>query len=426
MIVGLSCLILLVGLFINVPVFICVTAAILAYFFLTPDAMPVIAAQRFVGAAENTTLLAIPCFVFLGNLLNYTGLTRRLLKLAEVLTGHFKGGLAQTNVMVSTLMGGLSASNLADCAMLCKMLVPEMTKLGYSKAFSTAVTAAGSLITPIIPPGIALIIYGFVADVSIGDMFMAGVIPGILCCIALMITIRIIAGIRDYKPVREHGPSGRELWDAFVGALPALGLVVVIIGGIRIGVCTPTEAGAVAVAYAVIIGGFVYREMSLQNFKDAVLETAKATGGIMLIIMACSAFAWILTYERVAQDVAAFITQFTNPYVFLILLNVFLLILGMFVEGNAAIIVLVPLLKPTVLAMGIDPVQFGLIIILNLAIGCLTPPMGTVMFIANQVTGTKTGEFIREALPLIFALLVVLMLVTFVPAVSTFLPYALK
>lgn len=427
MIVAISCAVLLVGLIINLPVFIAVTAAVLSYFFLTPDAMPVIAAQRIIGAAENTTLLAIPCFVFLGNLLNYSGMTTRLLKLADIMTGRFRGGLAQTNVLLSTMMGGLSASNLADCAMLCKMLVPEMTKLGYSRGFSTAVTAAGSLITPIIPPGIALIIYGFVADVSIGDMFMAGVIPGVLCCAALMITIRIIAGKRGYKPSRTRSATRAEFLEALTGALPALLLVLVIIGGIRIGMFTPTEAGAMAVVYVIIVGGFIFKEMSLDNFKSAVLETARSTGGIMLIIMACSAFAWVLTYERVAQDVAAFITGISdNPVVFLLLLNVAFLFIGMFIEGNAAIIVLVPLLMPTVKSYGIDPVQFGLMIILNLAIGCLTPPMGTVMFIANAITGTKTGEFVREALPLIGALVVVLMLVTFVPEVSTWLPRTLR
>lgn len=427
MTVGLCCATLLLGLLINMPVFIAVVSAVLVYFFLSPDAMPVIAAQRLIGAGENTTLLAIPCFIFLGNLLNYSGMTTRLLQLSDVLTGRFKGGLAQTNVLLSTLMGGLSASNLADCAMLCKMLVPEMTKLGYGKAFSTAVTAAGSLITPIIPPGIALIIYGFVADVSIGDMFLAGVVPGLLCALALMLTIRIIAGKRGYKPSRTVAPSGTEVLEALKGAAPALMLVLVIIGGIRIGMFTPTEAGAVAVLYVTIVGMFVFREMTPQNFWDAVLETARSTGGIMLIIMACSALAWILTYERLAQDVATYITALSaNPVVFLLLLNVIFLVIGMFIEGNAAIIVLVPLLMPTVKAFGIDPVQFGLIIILNLAIGCLTPPMGTVMFIANAITGTKTGEFVREALPLIGALLVVLMLVTFVPVISTGLPNLLR
>ncbi len=423
MAVGISCLILLAGFAINLPVFISVIGAVLTYFFIAGDASPIIAAQRIIGAGENVTLLAIPFFIFLGNLLNYTGITRRMLKLAEVLTGHFKGGLAQANVLLSTLMGGMSASNLADCAMLCKMLVPEMTKLGYSKAFSTAVTAAGSLITPIIPPGIALIIYGYVADVSIGKMFMAGIVPGILCCILLMIAIRIVAGKRGYKPARDHGPTWKEFWPALGEASGALILVLVIIGGIRAGVFTPTEAGAIAVLYVIVIGTFVYKEMKFEHMKLALMETARATAGVMLIIMACSAFAWILTWEQVAQDVARFITSFsTNPITFLLVLNVFLLILGMFVEGNAAIIVLVPLLMPTVKLLGIDPIQFGLIMILNLAIGCLTPPMGTVMFIATAITGTKTGEFVRESLPLLAALLVALGLVTFVPAVTTWLP----
>ena len=423
MIVGIACLVLVIGFAINLPVFISVIGAILTYFYMAGDASPVIAAQRIVGASENVTLLAIPFFILLGNLLNHTGMTRRMLKLAEVLTGHFKGGLAQANVLLSTLMGGMSASNLADCAMLCKMLVPEMTRLGYSKAFSTAVTAAGSLITPIIPPGIALIIYGYVADVSIGKMFMAGVVPGILCCVLLMVAIYIVSRVRGYKPARAHGPSLPEFWDALKQASGALLLVVVILGGIRAGVFTPTEAGAIAVVYVIFMGVFVYKEMTLEHMKVALLETARSTAGVMLIIMACSAFAWILTWEQIAQSVATFITGFsTNPVIFLLILNVLLLILGMFVEGNAAIIVLVPLLMPTVKIMGIDPIQFGIIIILNLAIGCLTPPMGTVMFIANAMTGTKVGEFVRESVPLLIALLVALGLVTFVPAVSTWLP----
>ncbi|MBS1210553.1 MAG: siaT 1 [Proteobacteria bacterium] len=423
MIVGIACLVLVIGFAINLPVFISVIAAILTYFYMAADASPIIAAQRIVGASENVTLLAIPFFILLGNLLNHTGMTRRMLKLAEVLTGHFKGGLAQANVLLSTLMGGMSASNLADCAMLCKMLVPEMTRLGYNKAFSTAVTAAGSLITPIIPPGIALIIYGYVADVSIGKMFMAGVIPGVLCCILLMTAIYIVSRVRGYKPARAHGPSLSEFWDAFKQASGALLLVVVILGGIRAGVFTPTEAGAIAVVYVIFMGVFVYKEMKIEHMKAALQETARSTAGVMLIIMACSAFAWILTWEQIAQSVATFITGFsTNPVIFLLILNALLLILGMFVEGNAAIIVLVPLLMPTVKILGIDPIQFGIIIILNLAIGCLTPPMGTVMFIANAMTGTKVGEFVRESIPLLTALLVALGLVTFVPAISTWLP----
>nr|WP_314263095.1 TRAP transporter large permease [uncultured Moellerella sp.] len=419
----IACIVLMFCFLINVPIFLSVLVAILTYFFTVGDISPLIAVQRIIGAGENVTLLAIPFFILLGNLLNYTGITRRMLKFTETLSGHYPGGLAQSNVLLSTMMGGLSASNLADCAMLSKMLVPEMTKLGYGRAFSAAVTAAGSLITPIIPPGIALIIYGFVADVSIGKMFMAAIIPGLLCCFALMVTIYLIAKKRGYKPARDKGPTLAEVYQTGKGAISAFLLVIVIIGGIRFGIFTPTEAGAIAVLYVIIIGTFFYREMKLKDIASSFLETARSTASIMLIIMTCSALAWILTNEQVAQDVALMMTSFSdNPYVFLMIVNVVLLILGMFIEGNAAIIVLVPLLMPTVKLLGIDPIHFGLIMILNLAIGCLTPPMGTVMFVATSITGVKISEFIREVIPLFCALIVVLLMVTFIPTITTFLP----
>lgn len=423
MTVAISCIILLLGFISKLPIFISVILAVLSWFFLAGDPSPIIAAQRIVGASENTTLLAIPFFILLGNLLNYTGITRRMLTLAELLTRKFYGGLAQANVLLSTLMGGLSASSLADCAMLCKMLVPEMTRKGYSKSFATVVTAAGSLITPIIPPGIALIIYGYVADVSIGKMFLAGIVPGILCCAALMLTIRHLSRRRNYQAGNTATPSWREFGQALWQAMPALILVLVIIGGIRIGAFTPTEAGAIAVVFAIGIGLFFTREMKVADIGEALLDTVSSTAGIMLIIMACSAFAWILSWERTAQTVAEMITSLSdNPLLFLLVLNLFLLVLGMFIEGNAAIIVLVPLLMPTVKALGIDPIQFGILIILNLAIGSLTPPMGTIMFIANSITGTPVSAFIKEVWPMLLALLAVLLLVTLVPAISTFLP----
>ncbi|WP_425135463.1 TRAP transporter large permease [Citrobacter braakii] len=421
--VAIACIVLLFLFILNTPIFISVLVAILIYFFMAGDISPLIAIQRIIGAGENVTLLAIPFFILLGNLLNYTGITHRMLKFTGVLSGHYPGGLAQSNVLLSTMMGGLSASNLADCAMLSKMLVPEMTKLGYSKGFSTAVTAAGSLITPIIPPGIALIIYGFVADVSIGKMFMAAIIPGLLCCVALMTAIYLISKKRGYLPARSHGPTVHELWEAGKGATSALVLILVIIGGIRFGIFTPTEAGAIAVLFVIIVGTLFYREMTLKDIVASVLETARSTASVMLIIMTCSALAWILTNEQIAQNVAVLMTGFSdNPYLFLLIVNAVLLFLGMFIEGNAAIIVLVPLLMPTVKMLGIDPIQFGVMMILNLAVGCLTPPMGTVMFVATSITGTKISEFIREVIPLFIALLVVLLMVTFIPALTTFLP----
>ena len=421
--VAIACIVLLFLFILNTPIFISVLVAILTYFYMAGDISPLIAVQRIIGAGENVTLLAIPFFILLGNLLNYTGITHRMLRFTGVLSGHYPGGLAQSNVLLSTMMGGLSASNLADCAMLSKMLVPEMTKLGYSKSFSTAVTAAGSLITPIIPPGIALIIYGFVADVSIGKMFMAAIIPGLLCCVALMFTIYLISKKRGYLPARAHGPTCRELWDAGKGATSALILILVIIGGIRFGIFTPTEAGAIAVVFVIIIGTVFYREMTVKDIAASLLETARSTASVMLIIMTCSALAWVLTNEQIAQDLAVVMTGFSdNPYMFLLIVNLVLLFLGMFIEGNAAIIVLVPLLMPTVRLLGIDPIHFGVMMILNLAIGCLTPPMGTVMFVATSITGTKITDFMREVLPLLAALIAVLLMVTFIPALTTFLP----
>jgi tripartite ATP-independent transporter DctM subunit len=424
MIVSIAALIMFTAFFINIPIFIAVLMGVLTYFFLEDTAIPVLAAQRFVGGGENITLLAIPFFMLLGNLLNYTGITTRMLRLAELMIGRVAGGLAQANVLLSTMLGGLSASNLADCAMLCKMLVPEMTKLGYGKAFSTAVTAAGALITPIIPPGIALIIYAFVADVSVGKMFMAGIVPGIMCCAALMITIHFISSKRGYRPARAQKPTPLEWWQALKGASAAFVLILAIIGGIRFGAFTPTEAGAMACAFVVFIGMFVYREMKLADIVTSLLETARATSTVLLIMMACSAFAWILSWEMVAQDFAALVTGVSDsPVLFLLMVNFVLLILGMLIEGNAIIIVLVPLLMPTVKALHIDPVHFGIVIILNLAIGCLTPPMGTVMFMGCSITGIKVSEFVKEALPLIAALLVVLLLITFIPSLAIFLPY---
>lgn len=424
MLIIFCCLIVLIGFAINLPVFISVLTSVLTYFYFSDGADMVIAAQRVIGASENPTLLAIPFFILLGNLLNYTGITRRLLKLAEILTGHFRGGLAQSNILLSTMMGGLSASNLADCAMLCKMLVPQMVRQGYSKAFSTVVTAFGSLITPIIPPGIALIIYGFVANVSIGKMFLAGIIPGILCAFLLMLTIYIIARIKGYKASRDHGPTLIEFWAAFKDATTALILIIGIIGGVRFGVFTPTEAGAIAVIYLIFVGLFIHKEMTITHILSSLIDTAKATATVMIIIMTCSAFAWILSWEQLSQGLAIFITGLSSsPIVFLLLLSLFLLFLGMFIEGNALLIVLVPLLMPTVKQLGIDPIHFGIVIILNLAIGCITPPLGTVMFMANSITGTTITEFIKAMWPLFLTMIFALMLIIFFPFFSTFLAH---
>jgi len=423
MIVGLTFALLLVLLFINAPVFAAILGSSIFYFVANDSLSWMMVVQRTISGLESIPLLAVPFFVMAGVFMNYTGITSRMIRFAEVLTGHMPGGLAQTNVVLSTLMGGLSGSSLADAAMQSKILVPEMEKRGYGKAFSSAVTGASALITPIIPPGIALIIYGFVGNVSIGRLFLAGVVPGVMTCLFMMVVVHFISKRRGYLPIYEKRAGIREVFRAFREASWALFLPVVIVGGIRFGVFTPTEAGSIAILYALVLGTIVYREMTLKDLKTGLIETVTTTASIMLIIAAASSFAWILTWERVPQITANWVlTMVSSPGVFLLLINIFLLIVGMFIEGNAAMLVLIPIFMPMVQALGINDVHFGMVFIFNMAVGSLTPPMGTVMFTTCSITGAKIGDYIRESVPFYLVLLFCLLLITYVPQISLFLP----
>ncbi|HPF85587.1 MAG TPA: TRAP transporter large permease [Aminivibrio sp.] len=423
MIVGLTFALLLVLLFINAPVFAAILGSSIFYFVANDSLSWMMVVQRTISGLESIPLLAVPFFVMAGVFMNYTGITSRMIRFAEVLTGHMPGGLAQTNVVLSTLMGGLSGSSLADAAMQSKILVPEMEKRGYGKAFSSAVTGASALITPIIPPGIALIIYGFVGNVSIGRLFLAGVVPGVMTCLFMMVVVHFISKRRGYLPIYEKRAGIREVFRAFREASWALFLPVVIVGGIRFGVFTPTEAGSIAILYALVLGTIVYREMTLKDLKTGLIETVTTTASIMLIIAAASSFAWILTWERVPQITANWVlTMVSSPGVFLLLINIFLLIVGMFIEGNAAMLVLIPIFMPMVQALGINDVHFGMVFIFNMAVGSLTPPMGTVMFTTCSITGAKIGDYIRESVPFYLVLLFCLILITYVPQISLFLP----
>ncbi|MDI3535015.1 MAG: hypothetical protein PWQ82_1380 [Thermosediminibacterales bacterium] len=417
--VGLAALIMLILLFLKLPVFASVLAGSVVYFALTPNVPTQIIAQRVIAGIESIPLLAVPFFVCAGVFMNYSGVTKRVMDFCEVVTGHMTGGLAQVNVLLSTLMGGLSGSNLADAAMEAKMLVPEMEKKGFSKDFSTVITATSAIITPLIPPGIAMIIYGSIANVSIGKLFIAGIGPGLLLCISMMILVSIISKKRGYKSSRETPVTFKEFMSALGNAALPLCLPVIIIGGIRLGIFTPTEAGSVAIVYALILG-LIYREMKLPDIINGIKETIINTASIMLIVGAASAFAWVLTKERVPQQVTEMlVSMISNKYIFLMAVNVFLIIVGMFIEGNAAMIVLVPLLSPVAKAFGIDEIHFAMVFIFNLAIGCLTPPMGTLIFVTCGITKCKIKDFIKEAVPFYILLLICLMLLTFFPIFST-------
>ncbi|TCO76500.1 TRAP transporter large permease [Marinisporobacter balticus] len=418
-VVGIAAVVMLVFLFLKVPVFTSVLSGSVVYFALSPNIPTQIIAQRVIAGIESIPLLAVPFFICAGVYMNYSGVTKRVMNFAEALTGHMSGGLAQVNVLLSTLMGGLSGSNLADAAMQAKMLVPEMEKKGFTKEFSSVVTASSAMITPLIPPGIAMIIYGSIANVSIGKLFIAGIGPGILLCGSMMLLVSIISKKRGYKPVREKFIAPKEFMVALKNAALPLCLPVIIIGGIRLGIFTPTEAGAVAIIYSLMLG-IVYREMTFKDAVSGIKETINSTASIMLIVGAASAFAWILTKERIPQQITELIIEMiSNKYIFLMVVNIFLIFVGMFIEGNASMIVLVPLLAPVAKAYGIDEIQFAMIFIFNSAIGCITPPMGTLMFVTCGITKCKINNFIKEAVPFYILLFICLMLLTFVPVFST-------
>lgn len=415
----LSAIVMLVLLFFKVPVYISVLGGSAVYFLLNPTVNPIIFAQQAITGTESISLLAVPFFVCAGIFMNYTGVTKRIMDFCSVITGRMCGGLAQVNVLLSTLMGGLSGSNLADAAMEAKMLVPEMEKKGFSKEFSTVVTAASSMITPLIPPGIAMILYGCIANVSIGKLFMSGLGVGTLLCVSMMILVRFVSKRRGYAPLRTDKITGREFAAASKPAILPLCLPIIIIGGIRLGIFTATEAGAVAIAYAVLLG-IVYREMHLKDMLQGLKETVCTTASIMLIVSAACVFSWILTKERIPQQLTAYIVDvIDNKYVFLFIINIFLLIVGMFIEGNASMIILVPLLAPIAASYGISEIQFAMVYIFNNAIGALSPPMGTLMFVTCGITKCKTGAFIKEAVPFYILLFINLMLLTYVPIFTT-------
>lgn len=418
--VSVGLILVLVLLFLKVPVFVSIIAGSVAYFFLNPDVNAMILAQRVSSAIQSTSLLAVPFFVCAGVFMNYSGVTRRIMALCDVLTGRMWGGLAQVNVLLSTMMGGLSGSSLADAAMEARMLVPEMEKKGMSKEFSSVVTAASAMITPLIPPGIAMILFGSLANLSVGKLFVSGIGVGLLLCIGEMITVSIIYRKRGYAPTRKERLHWKQVAPVLKQAILPLILPVVIIGGIRIGAFTATEAGTVAVVYSIFLG-LLYKEIDWNTIVKGLKETVISTAGIMMIIGAASALSWVLTKERIPQSITELMLQVTdNKYVFLLLCNLFLLFVGMFIEGNAAMIVLVPLLYPIATGTyGIDGIQFAMMFIFNMAIGSLSPPMGTLMFVVCNETKCKLSTFIKESIPFYIVLLVELFLFATVPVLTT-------
>jgi len=419
---GVAFIVLVVCLLVNIPVFIALIGVTLLCAIAAADVQATIVIQQFVAGTQSIPLLAIPFFVTAGIFMNYTGITQRLIRFCEACFGHCTGGLAQVNVVLSVLMGGLSGSNIADAAMQSKIIVPQMTQRGYDRAFSSAVTASSSLITPIIPPGIALIIFGFAGNVSIGRLFLAGIIPGTMLAVLLMIVVAVISRRKGYKPIHDK-LSARKVLRSGRHAFLALLMPIIIIGGIRFGAFTPTEAGSIAVLYALLLGFVVYREMTLKTLRTGLSESVVTTASILIIIAAASAFSWTLSWMRVPQNIAAtMLTTLDTPLKFLIVVNLLFLFIGMFIEGNAAMLILVPIFMPMARQLGINDVHFGIVTVLNMSIATVTPPMGTILFTTCSITETDMGSLIKAMLPFYGVLFAMLLVVTFFPAISLFLP----
>lgn len=414
--------------FLDIPIGFALMGSSLFYFMFLNDTMAMnMVIQRFATSVESFPYLAVPFFIMVGSVMNYSGISHELMNMAEVLAGHMKGGLAQVNCLLSAMMGGISGSANADAAMQSKMLVPEMTKKGFSKPFSAAVTAASSSVSPVIPPGTNLILYALIANVSVGEMFLAGYTPGILMTIALMITVYIISVKRGYKPAREKRATAIEILKQFIKSIWALAIPFGIILGMRLGMFTPTEAGGIAVLFCFVVGFFVYKKLKLKHIPLILMDTVKSTGSVMIIIASAKVFGYYLTLERIPQIITEALMNFTdNKFVLLMVINLLLLFIGMFIEGGAALVILAPLLVPAVTSIGIDPLHFGVIFIVNIMIGGLTPPFGSMMFTVCSIVDVKLEDFIKEVWPFVIALLTVLIAVTYSESIALFIPNLFK
>lgn len=414
--------------FLNIPIAFALMGSSLFFFAFLDNSMDLdLMMQTFIRSAESFPLLAIPFFIMAGSIMNYSGISKRLMGMAEVLTGHWTGGLAQVNILLSVLMGGISGSANADAAMQCKILVPEMEKRGYSKNFSAAVTAASSIVSPIIPPGIVLIIYSLLSNVSVAKMFIAGYLPGILIALSLMITVFIISHKRKYLPSREKRATIQEIFKQLKESIWALILPFIIILGMRIGIFTPTEAGAIAVVVTTLIGFFIYKELHWSHFPQILKETVEGTSTVMFVIIAANVFGSYLSWERIPYKLTEMLLEFSStPWTILLIINLLLLFAGMFIDGGAAMIILAPLLIPAALSLEIDPLHLGIVMVVNIMIGGVTPPFGSMMFLTCSLLNIKLQDFIKEILPFILALFLVLALLTYIPSLSLFLPNLLS
>ncbi|MEO8486517.1 MAG: TRAP transporter large permease [Betaproteobacteria bacterium] len=391
--------------------------------YILAKGLPVdLIAQRTLYALDSFPLVAVPVFLFVGSLMNSAGISRYIYKFADTACGRMPGGLAQVNIFGSLIFAGMSGSALADIGGLGRIEIDAMKKKGFSPAFAAAVTSSSAIVGPIFPPSIPLIIYGTVTGVSVIQLLLGGILPGLLCVAMLMLMTGWLAMRRGY-PRASRYPTWKELWRDFKPAAPAIAAPVILIVGMLLGYFTPTEIASVTVLYAILISSLFYRELTLKGLLDASFETIRASAGILLIVAVAALFGWILSVEQVPQLLTGWMLGIsTNPTVLLFIVNLLLLVVGMFLDSTTAILVIAPIIAKPLVAAGVDPVHLGMVVVFNLMIGLLTPPMGLALFLVGDIARVTMKEVLREMAPYYIPLAVTLLLITYVPWITTSLP----
>jgi tripartite ATP-independent transporter DctM subunit len=395
-------------------------------YVLTHDLPIELIGQRMAYALDSFPLVAVPVFIFVGNLMNQAGVTERIFKFADTLVGRIPGGLAQVNVFASLIFSGMSGAALADVGGLGRIEIQAMTARGFRKGFSSAVTCASAIVGPIFPPSIPLIIYGSVTSVSIIQLLIAGIVPALICVACLMVTVAILSLRRGY-PRAPRWPTGAELWRDFLPAIPALATPVMLVTGMLAGFFTPTEAASITVVYVVLITAFVYRTLTLRHLLYAAYETVKSTSAILIIVSVAALFGWIMAIEQIPQMFAQNLLSFSkDPVVLLLVVNVILLIVGMFLDSTTATLLVIPIIAVPLHAAGVDPVHLGIVAIFNLMIGLLTPPMGLALFLITDIAKVSMRDVLKEMVPFYFPLVATLLIITLLPGLTLWLPKMLR
>ncbi len=409
----------IVLLFTGLPLYVNLGITSFLYMFLT-GTPPMVVVQRITQASNSFTMIAAPFFILMGNLMNTGGVTRKMFRFANTIVGTVPGGMGHANILCSALFAGMSGTAVADAGGLGNIEIQAMREVGYDDDFSCAVTAASSVLGPIIPPSLPMVILAVTVGASVGRCFVGGIIPGVLMAIAMCTLVAIYAHKRHYP--RNPKPTLRVVWVAFKEAFLALMAPVILFAAIYTGIVTTTEAAIVAALYSLIIGLVSYRDLKLKDIPKIMLSTCETTGVVLSIVMTANIFGYVLTVAQIPQTITMVLTSIQNKFLFLIVINLFLLFVGCFMEGTAAILILGPILIPAMQAMGVSETQACLIMILNLMIGVVTPPVGVVLYVTSNVAKVSANRVIKATMPFLIPLFIVLMIVTFVPAATNFLP----